>query len=263
MSKMVKRISLKQGDEKEYFYFDATTGIKGYDLYSEDEMVIGRWTDGKPIYRKTIRGKSPSRTSTTTTVASLSSLNIDRVITFIPNWESSTYFFPPSYSGGGQSIYYNKNTKNIDAWTNVSDYVNVDVTVEIEYTKTTDQSDSFVEEKVELTAEHNTGFTFNGEDVYEMVITGRTNASSNDTDVDVSGLNIKSIISLYGFLGITSVSSSYSSWAIPYSWGGSANDFLALYFPGTSLDYNTLKITVGTATRRNQPYTISIRYTKK
>lgn len=254
MSKMVKRISLKQGDEKEYFYFDATTGIKGYDLYNTEEVIVGKWTNGKPIYRKVFTGLSVTwkRDAWVNLVATAAN-NIE-LATKVMLYASGCWIVPEEWKTGNG--YVAADTGYVGGTRVINQVV-------IEYTKTTDQPDSFKEEKVELTAEHNTGFTFNGEDVYEMVITGRTNASSNDTDVDVSGLNIKSIISLYGFLGISSVSSSYSSWAIPYSWGGSANDFVALYFPGTSLDYNTLKVTVGTNTRRNQPYTISIRYTKK
>lgn len=38
-------------------------------IYSLEEMVVGRWIDGKPLYRKTMQFKTPSVTNTATAVA--------------------------------------------------------------------------------------------------------------------------------------------------------------------------------------------------
>lgn len=47
--------------------------------YSTDEIVIGKWIDGKPIYRKVVQGTTPSN-SNLTNVVNLSSLSIDTLI---------------------------------------------------------------------------------------------------------------------------------------------------------------------------------------
>lgn len=41
-------------------------GVGGYDVYSTSETVIGKWIDGRPIYRKVITGTTPSNASSVT-----------------------------------------------------------------------------------------------------------------------------------------------------------------------------------------------------
>ena len=52
------------------------------EYYSTDEKVIGRWTDGKPLYQKTIKNTSLTviAKSTWTTYANVSSLHIDSLV---------------------------------------------------------------------------------------------------------------------------------------------------------------------------------------
>ena len=59
---------ITKGDLKKFYskilpymggnYVFNTLGTKDY--YSEDEKVIGVWTDGKPVYQKTFLGNLPS-----------------------------------------------------------------------------------------------------------------------------------------------------------------------------------------------------------
>lgn len=39
-------------------------GVGGYDEYSTTETVIGRWIDGRPVYRKVLTGTTPEGNAT-------------------------------------------------------------------------------------------------------------------------------------------------------------------------------------------------------
>ena len=53
---------------------------KTQDIYSTNEIVIGKWIDGKPIYRKVLNLTSPSILNTNVSIANLTSLNIESLI---------------------------------------------------------------------------------------------------------------------------------------------------------------------------------------
>lgn len=35
-------------------------GVGGYDVYSTSETIIGKWIDGRPVYRKVLTGTTPN-----------------------------------------------------------------------------------------------------------------------------------------------------------------------------------------------------------
>lgn len=192
MAKLVKKLSLKQGDTSEEFYFDATTGVKGYDLYSTDEMVVGKWIDGKPIYRKTVPITVTKRSMNYT----VEGIDLETPIRAFGLVDSSAEKVTVPLLNLSLSNY------NVGIWLNESGMIRIEygssrtvpesIIVVIEYTKKSDQPDSFVEEKVELTAEHKTGETFNGKDVYEMFWEG-VNPSQN-TPLTIPLNNVEKII---------------------------------------------------------------------
>lgn len=55
------------------------------DVYSFDEIEIGTWVDGKPIYRKVIPGKLAKDSGNIITFANVSDLKIDKVINLYGN----------------------------------------------------------------------------------------------------------------------------------------------------------------------------------
>jgi hypothetical protein len=62
---------------------DATVNIGTGNDYSTDEMIVGTWIDGKPIYQKTIlniEAKSPTSGSVTETKYDISDLSIDTLV---------------------------------------------------------------------------------------------------------------------------------------------------------------------------------------
>lgn len=51
------------------------------DIYSLEEKVVGRWIDGKPVYRSIIQTTTASNDNTTKMI-SVSNLNIDNIVSF-------------------------------------------------------------------------------------------------------------------------------------------------------------------------------------
>lgn len=121
-------------------------GSSSQEIYSTEEQVIGKWIDGKPLYRKVVTVTTPTANGNNIPIMDLTSLNIERTISIIGSLNtdnaintvpyyvnSNTYIF--FYIGGPG------NTK--PGWLNVSlgpSYVNKEVFVVLEYTKTTDQA---------------------------------------------------------------------------------------------------------------------------
>ena len=105
--------------------------------YSEEEKVIGKWIDGKPIYEKVISGTMIGSPADWTNFYDCSSLNIDNMISikgfFNYNNERNIYI-DSRYS----AFSYAYNTKFIQYYNTEFPSRNYDTTLIIQYTKTTD-----------------------------------------------------------------------------------------------------------------------------
>lgn len=212
MAKKVSKIQLEKNGVIEDFYFDATTGVKGYDLYSTDATVVGKWVDGKPIYRKVIKTTLTNPTDvaidindTVDSFVSVSGNAYDSGNNYTIDWRlpfarHDSFAYQIGVQGNNNnstaSGSQRKNTVRLVFGSNLVNRTwKVDIIVE--YTRTTDQPDSFVEEKVELTAEHKTGETFNGKDVYESYIyAARVPANTSAKLADVTSLNIGLVVDI-------------------------------------------------------------------
>lgn len=71
--------------------------VEGYDNYSADEVKIGTWIDGKPIYRKVWTGSVSSGTSGTAVSNVITSLNIDTIVNIKPMVKDNDDRWLPSY----------------------------------------------------------------------------------------------------------------------------------------------------------------------
>lgn len=123
---------------------DLTVGNFGY---SEEEQCVGCYIDGKPIYRKVIKGKT-SATNGANASINVSELNIDffNLIAGILDDGTGAYYAYPAYANAvnaGSRLHYNKNDGNIYIFNNFATWVNKNVTITLEYTKTTDEPNSF------------------------------------------------------------------------------------------------------------------------
>ena len=87
------------------------------DVYSYDEVEIGTWVDGKPIYRKVITGKLAEENGDAYVFANVSDLNVDRLVslygTMTDNHDLSQITLQTSYNRtygelAGINMYYSK-----------------------------------------------------------------------------------------------------------------------------------------------------------
>lgn len=111
------------------------------DIYSEEETVIGRWIDGKPLYRKVIHATSPSTTGSWANIYS-EVADIDYISSITGSlYDASidSYNYLNYSTGTGTSIaltYHNR--IGIDMVAQYRTFANCPVILIIEYTKTTD-----------------------------------------------------------------------------------------------------------------------------
>ena len=114
--------------------------IKSANTYSTEEVKTGdTWIDGRPIYRKVV---ARNLNVTNGTTIDLSSLNINELIKIKSiNIDSNRYaFFDEYYDSSTSKINLHYRDGLIEVWTGSG--ANYTSTVWIEYTKTTDGSDS-------------------------------------------------------------------------------------------------------------------------
>ena len=103
--------------------------------YSTEEKVVGKWIDGKPVYRKVLSATLPSATGNS--VASLTSLNIGSLVR-IESFTTTGARLPNNYkdaSNNGYSLYIS-GTSLLAQLT--SAVYGRSINVILEYTKTTD-----------------------------------------------------------------------------------------------------------------------------
>lgn len=110
---------------------------KNFNKYSTTEEVVGTWIDGKPLYRKVVKGNITSANQ----ILFVVNANIDTMV-FISGYDyaDGKYYFPFNYAQTGstyKSIFYKKDTDTIEFRSDSYNPGEVYVVV-LEYTKTTD-----------------------------------------------------------------------------------------------------------------------------
>ena len=114
------------------------------DVYSTDEKIVGKWVDGKPLYRKSYEVTSPSKLNSSTVLFTYSSdmeiQDIDGCILALDeNVPVNFYYTANNYI----SCWSNYKNKQIKMYISNSAYVSRPATITILYTKTTDAVNSF------------------------------------------------------------------------------------------------------------------------
>ena len=111
---------------------DASVAIGTENDYSTDEMIIGTWIDGKPVYQKTISCNATltSGMSWATIVSDVSDLNVDQIV---------GGFMTDKYSATSttmmQGLYIQVNNNALKVFSQGGGHVS---NITIQYTKTTD-----------------------------------------------------------------------------------------------------------------------------
>lgn len=205
---------ITKGDLKKFYnkilpymggnYVFNTLGTKDY--YSEDEKVIGVWTDGRPVYRKVYSTPSISISNNTNLVPYIDNFSdIENVLEAIAVGES-TYknliYLDLCYSGGKLLVL------DVQSSFGLMNYIILD------YTKTTDAVNSAVDTigcyditRPDLWPE-NKEINF-GYGLYGQRFTGSKTASSKvNTDVSISlgNMSAPKLIELGGYWQPTSTS---------------------------------------------------------
>lgn len=133
--------------EPTYYMTVGEYTVQGFDDYSEEEKIVGRWIDGKPIYRKVIIRE----TLIGTTLHNITAM--DNLINYSLKWYDTTdnawydrfRLYDNSY---GIAMEMCVTTDSIYIWTSRYNEINwndrtSNVYVILEYTKTTDAENSF------------------------------------------------------------------------------------------------------------------------
>ena len=137
--------------EPTYYMTVGEYTVQGFEDYSEEEKIIGKWIDGRPIYRSIIITNLPS--TTTDGVESYVDYPFDANIKLVTNIKT-TYInnincWTSSYNWGNKnihcycSLYYNLLGKFIRINNSVVGWNNALAYIVIEYTKSTDTENSF------------------------------------------------------------------------------------------------------------------------
>ena len=269
---------ITKGDLKKFYnkilpymggnYVFNTLGTKDY--YSEDEKVIGVWTNGKPVYQKTFLGNLPSSNLS----IDVSSLNID---TFIESQgmvkDSGDNCVPTPYWNGTTGgpwyhiPYYSSSTSSLKMMFSPSvTYNGRPYIITIKYTKTTDAVNSAVDTigcyditRPDLWPE-NKEITF-GNGLYGQRFTGTYSLSAGQwKSINLSTLIPSSIID-YG--GTIQQSTWFNTLPLCYIGNdGALQSEATIWYDPSNNTGLTVSIYISTA-QSNSKYDIWVTYKKK
>lgn len=166
-------------------------------VWSEEEKVVGVWTDGKPVYQKTIYTTTPSSTSAAimATIADFETL-VDCFGYIVSSANVSIPMAPINTSGPACTIYVGS-IGNITLKPN-SSYTNRPATITISYTKTTDTANSVIvcQPNIYSTSETVIGTWIDNKPIYRLCARDTTPNAASEATIDFSGYNIDECIDL-------------------------------------------------------------------
>ncbi len=167
------------------------------DIYSTDEKMIGQWTDGKPIYQKTIScGALPNNNSKSVAHGISNISKVIRVNGYSFRTSDSTLMPIPFVTGNGTTqvgVIITGTNIIIDVSSDRSAFTETYVT--LQYTKTTDTAISIGEETEYSTDEKVVGTWIDGKPVYQ-----RSYIVQNQVDISENTWN--TILSSVGFISV-------------------------------------------------------------
>ena len=106
--------------------------------YSTDEIKIGTWIDGKPLYRKVIESTS-GNINVETVVGSINNFEYLKILTgTIVNSENTSVNFPFVFNVNNLGELFMSSDGSINCLVTNGAYANRPIKVIVEYTKTTD-----------------------------------------------------------------------------------------------------------------------------
>ena len=232
-------------------------------IYSEEEREIGVWTDGKPLYEKTLN----LNVTNSGDRFDISNLHIDtmvQMVGFIHQTGGNNPSVPYSSSPNDYALpYYSFSDDSIHA-IYAGSYNQTTWVITIRYTKTTDTAGSGTWTPQGIPAVHYStdeqivGTWIDGSTVYEKTVVSTSELTRGTTNqIELGTTNVKDFVSVEGFASYGS-NNSY----IPLPYGDRANSNICIT---TITKSGTANIYIGTD--YTSPSTvnlviITIRYTK-
>lgn len=139
----IKEASYIKAEPTYYMELNQDAYINQYcDTYSTDEKIVGKWTNGKPLYRKVVTGNITAKIQSLFTVNE----NVDSMVSVRGyTCTDGIYYFPLNFTQSGSTqrcVFYKKDVDSIEFRSN--EFIPGETfTVILEYTKTTDTENSF------------------------------------------------------------------------------------------------------------------------
>ena len=127
--------------------------IAGGEVYSEEEQVVGTWTDGKPLYQKTIHSTLPSSTgtdkfedigATIDTIVDIKAQALrDNNYSYAVNGVCVLGDFSSAVMINATNNNASSNKNKVGFVVNKTQFVSRPIVVTVQYTKTTDQAGTY------------------------------------------------------------------------------------------------------------------------
>ena len=174
-------------------------------IYSTTEKIVGCWTDGRPVYQKTVSfGALPNKTIKE---VNHSISNIKEVIrAFGISNDGSDGFQIMPLVGNGSGIAYQVSlkitkTKIICRCDEDMESFYPNTYVTLQYTKTTDAANSFnyADENDYSTTEHVVGKWIDGSPIYQRTFTGTVPSGTDRFTVHTFDTAIKGVVKVWGW----------------------------------------------------------------
>lgn len=104
--------------------------------YSEEEIEVGTWIDGRPIYRKVILGTSPAAVNSVKNIGTIDTDATILSLTGILEYTQNKQYFPiPYITTKGDHISMSYYNRIVSMFTSDSGLLNKPVMIYVEYVK--------------------------------------------------------------------------------------------------------------------------------
>lgn len=222
-------------------------------MYSTTEKIVGQWTDGKPVYQKTINFGALPNANVKSVAHGISNMaQVLKIEGFI-NEGSGVNYFNSNFSwenlNAHISVYVDSTNINIHTGLDRS---NCTANITLQYTKTTDQAVEIGTESDYSTSETVVGTWIDGKPLYQKTLTG-TSATGMST-INISDLHIDTPVSLDASMKY----SGNGNYIMGGNWKGSEQDYIQFYITS---DKTQLCLISGSVAIFGD-YAITLRYTK-
>lgn len=171
------------------------------DLYSTDEKIIGQWTDGKPLYKKTYVYKTDGASFIPTGISNIGIIVGWECSFGQPNNDNSwwTFINEQDCVGNGYVAYDATNNTIGMRFKETAWGANRTVIITIKYTKSTDGAISIGNDTDYSTDEKIIGTWVDGKPLYQKTVSCGALPNNTTKSVEHGISNIDAIISMSGF----------------------------------------------------------------